>query len=124
MFLQCEDDPNFIMWGAGCSMVMVYMGSCEADRGAVDDNTGVAASEACPISCGTGCALTFDSCWNQQETCQNGGVCVNLPGGEGAFRCDCTPHYTGPTCETYCGPEQECVRLAEHICATLHISIS
>ena len=73
-----------------------------------DDNTGVSAADACPNACGTGCALTFDSCWNQQETCQNGGVCVNLPGVE-AFRCDCTPHYMGPSCETYCGPDQECV---------------
>ena len=112
MFLQCEDDPDFILWGeATCSMVMEYAGSCEADWGAVDDNTGVAAAEACPASCGTGCALTFDSCWDQQETCQNGGVCVNLPGVE-AFFCDnCASHYGGPTCETYCGPDQECVRV-------------
>ena len=57
----------------------------------------------------TGCALTFDSCWN--SPCQNGGVCVNLPGVE-AFFCDnCPSHYGGPTCETYCGPDQECVRV-------------
>ena len=122
MFVQCEDDPNFeSTHGDACLAFSAQRELCSASSGA--NSEGVSASEACPISCGTGCALTFDSCWNQQETCQNGGVCVNLPGVE-AFGCDCTPHYTGPTCETYCGPEQECVRLAEHICATLsHINI-
>ena len=100
MFLQCEDDPNFILWGeATCSMVMEYVGSCEADWGAVDDNTGVAASEACPASCGTGCALTFDSCWN--SPCQNGAVCVNLPGVR-SLACDwanCAQGYWGAQCQ-------------------------
>ena len=100
MFRQCEDDPDFIARYMGmeatCSMVMGYMGSCEADRGAVDDNTGVAASEACPISCGTGCALTFDSCWN--SPCQNGGgECVNLPGVE-AFGCTCPAGFCTENC--------------------------
>ena len=104
MFRQCEDDPDFIMLGGvTCSTVMGYAGSCEADQGAVDDNTGVAASEACPISCGTGCALTFDSCWDQQETCQNGGVCVNRP-GVGAFGCDCPHGYCGFACEAALDP--------------------
>ena len=104
MFVQCEDDPAFVHDNYACADIA--KSRCEEWT---DDNTGVPASEACPISCGTGCALTFDSCWN--SPCQNGGVCVNLPGGEGAFSCDCAPHYAGPTCETYCGPEQECVRV-------------
>ena len=107
MFRQCEDDPDFIARYMGmeatCSIVMDAVGSCEADWGAVDDNTGVPASEACPISCGTGCALTFDSCWDQQDTCQNGGACVNMPGVE-AFRCDCSEGYYGARCQTTTPP--------------------
>ena len=83
-----------------------------------DDSTGVSAADACPVSCLTGCALTFDSC--SDGPCQNGGVCTNRPGVE-AFSCDCASHYGGPACETYCGPDQDCVSLAEHICATLCI---
>ena len=106
-FLQCEDDPTFVRDTSTCADITQDW-QCEEWT---DDSTGVSAADACPVSCGTGCALTFDSCWNQQETCQNGGVCVNLPGVE-AFFCDnCASHYGGPTCETYCGPDQECVRV-------------
>eukprot|EP01045_Picozoa_sp_COSAG04_P012327 COSAG04_NODE_827_length_10036_cov_6.659455_2_plen_225_part_00 len=108
--VQCEDDPAFVhnnMFDQTCADLNVYEYGCEQWA---DDNTGVPAAEACPASCVTGCALTYESCWDQQDTCQNGGVCVNLPGVE-SFFCDCAPHYMGPTCETYCGPDQDCVRL-------------
>jgi len=92
---QCEDDPAFVTsWGRTCADITTAS-QCEW----TDDNTGVPAGEACPISCGTGCALTFNSCWNQQDTCQNGGVCVNLPGVE-AFTCDCPSWYDGDRCQT------------------------
>eukprot|EP01045_Picozoa_sp_COSAG04_P036397 COSAG04_NODE_8838_length_926_cov_0.800484_1_plen_107_part_00 len=66
-----------------------------------DYNTGALAADVCPVSCGTrtGCALTYDTCWNQQETCQNGGVCVNLPGVE-AFRCRCPAGFCTENCAT------------------------
>ena len=91
--VQCEDDPAFAAAGYTCAD-MQYFG-CE---GQTDDITGALASDACRASC-TDCALTYDSCWNQQETCQNGGVCVNLPGVE-AFRCDCPAGFCTENCAT------------------------
>ena len=98
MFLQCVDDPAFVHDYRGATKTCADMNDYRCEH-YTDDNTGAPASEACPASCLTGCALTFDSCWNQQETCQNGGVCVNLPGVE-AFGCDgCSQGYWGARCQ-------------------------
>lgn len=69
---QCEDDANFRMRDLTCSHLISddvatgdYMYrylSRESRCERTDDITGVAASEACPVSCRTGCLLTYDDC--------------------------------------------------------------
>ena len=69
----CEDAEDWrdAHYGGSCSEVAAW-GECHRDA----DDHAVTASTACPISCGTGCALAFDDCWN--NPCANGGVCVDL----------------------------------------------
>eukprot|EP01046_Picozoa_sp_COSAG06_P061398 COSAG06_NODE_13450_length_1255_cov_89.599481_1_plen_226_part_00 len=63
------------------------------------DAFGVTASEACSVTCGdgNGCA-EYDNCWDQQDTCQNGGTCVD---GIGSYMCVCLPEagFYGYACE-------------------------
>jgi len=91
--VQCEDDPAFVHSSRTCAYFVDHKDRCERYT---DDSTGVLAAEACPASCGTGCALTYDSCWN--SPCRNGGVCINL--GVEAFRCDCVAGYCTENCAT------------------------
>ena len=94
--VQCEDDPAFLHNNYETTYTCADMND-QYDCVLTDDNTGVSAAEACPASCGTGCGLTFDSCWN--SPCQNGGVCVNLPGVE-AFTCNCPAGFCTENCAT------------------------
>ena len=120
MFVQCEDDPDWedhVYGIGGCAAITPngYQEYC----GELADGEGVSASEACPASCGTGCALTFDSCWN--SPCQNGGVCVNLPGVR-SLACDwanCAQGYWGAQCQedsTAVSPIKETVPLWSFVC--------
>lgn len=106
LLLQCEDDPS---WSGlftrpdgstyqlgGCSpstsppnkasLAASEDVGCEEFMGQpVADVRGVLATEACPVTCRTGCFLTYDSCWNRP--CLNGGVCTDMPGIE-EFQCE------------------------------------
>ena len=58
----CEDDPSFSSARSYYSCAAVGSeGYCDSDYYA-DALTGVLPSEACPISCHSGCSLTYDDC--------------------------------------------------------------
>jgi hypothetical protein len=89
-----------IPYGHACSAFVGQIEYC--DRATDADLKKFTATEACPVSCGIGCVLTYDSCLDQQDTCQNGGVCTNVPGvvaGAESFTCTCAAGYCGDSCE-------------------------
>ena len=63
-----------------------------------------------------------DNCSDEcaASPCLNGGVCTD---GIGTFTCACASHYGGPTCEVYCGPNQDCVRASVVQYASAHASV-
>jgi hypothetical protein len=97
----CEDDPDFrdVVYGvsAPCSMFAEYLTLCESAY----DSMGRLAAEACPETCNTGCALSYDDC--ATTPCQNGGQCRD---GVGFPICDCPAHLAsndeGDTCTDEC----------------------
>ena len=74
----CEDDPSWTtLHGEHLLRCSDFAG--HADRcSKYGDEQARTAAEACPRSCGTGCHLEYDDCWNggQGNPCQNGGVCT------------------------------------------------
>eukprot|EP01046_Picozoa_sp_COSAG06_P032489 COSAG06_NODE_3250_length_5615_cov_15.071972_3_plen_672_part_00 len=97
---QCEDDCDWIdrRYGGGCDLIAAN--GWESYCSELADASGVTASQACSVTCGTDrthCA-EYDNCWDQQDTCQNGGTCVD---GIGSYTCDCLPEvgFYGYACE-------------------------
>lgn len=116
MLSQCEDDENFIFSQYSndrhpllCAQLQLGDGYRGCEKPSTrDDNTGVAASAACPLSCRTGCSLTYNSCWDQQDTCLNGGVCTNIPRvttGNNSFTCTCRAGFCTKNCATEDGQD-------------------
>jgi len=78
----CEDAPQGEV--CGCDGV-TYDSVCEAEQA----GTTVASEGACAV-------VEVDEC--ETVTCQNGGVCTDLPGDD-TWECACAPGYTGTNCE-------------------------
>jgi hypothetical protein len=78
-----------------CSDFALPSTSC---RNRATNAAGVLAADACPISCGTGCFLTYDDCWN--SPCLNGGTCTD---GLGHPVCACAAGWSGVLCEVRAG---------------------
>ena len=63
------------------------------------DTAGIPAMVACPVSCGSGCALLHDDC--ASSPCQNGGTCTDRIS---AYDCSCVQGFFGHDCQN-----DECV---------------
>ena len=100
MSTQCEDDVSWTCTNryageVGCSYFANHRDFC-TESWAVDAS-GVPASEACPITCNSGCTLTYDSCWN--NPCEGREVCTNLP-GVNSYGCTCPAGFCTKNCAT------------------------
>jgi hypothetical protein len=92
----CEDSPTYhTVYGGmlvGCEMYSSQPSLCPDD-----------AKAACPISCGTGCAIGWDDCVAAEQAhantplCLNGGICSDTD-GVGAFECNCPVGFCGYQC--------------------------
>ena len=58
--LPCEDNPAWVdaQYGRACSYMAAHQDQCDQYANAV----GITAASACPVSCESGCALTYDDC--------------------------------------------------------------
>ena len=93
----CEDSPTYhTVYGGmlvGCEMYSGQPPLCPDD-----------AKAACPISCGTGCAIGWDDCVAAEQAhantplCLNGGICSDTD-GVGTFECNCPVGFCGYQCE-------------------------
>eukprot|EP01043_Picozoa_sp_COSAG02_P008340 COSAG02_NODE_265_length_26599_cov_13.943698_5_plen_691_part_00 len=100
----CFDDPNWFFHHNGIDYPCHFYSFPSTQQWcttATANAAGVSAPDACPVSCGTGCA-DVDDC-QPTNPCLNGGTCTDPPDDNIATPvCDCPEPYGGPLCGSTC----------------------